>query len=155
MKSSTLGFLSIHALKVAAHLLAPCVAALFNSFAIVGCLPPSWAMSAITLILKSGDIDVPGNYRGIAVGTVMSKLFAKLINSRLTHWAESNGIRAEGQAGFRDHLLILRTLIEQQRERKLPLYTCFVDFRKAYDSVPRDLLWQKWLGCSRMVLGQY
>ena len=150
--SATLGFLSVQALKVAAPLLAPCVAALFNSFALVGCLPPSWAVSAITPIFKSGDIDVPGNYRGIAVGTVLSKLFAKLINSRLTHWAESNGVRAAGQAGFRedyrcsDHLLILRTLIEQQRERKLPLYTCFVDFRKAYDSVPRDLLWRKLAG---------
>ena len=83
VKSSTLGFLSVHAVKVAAPLLAPCVAALFNSFAIVGCLPPSWAMSAITPIFKSGDIDLLGNYRGIAVGTVLSKLFA----SRLTHWA--------------------------------------------------------------------
>ena len=150
--SATLGFLSVEALKAAASLLAPCVAALYNAFALVGSLPPSWAVSAITPILKSGDISVPGNYRGIAVGTVLSKLFAKLINSRLTNWAESNGMRAVGQAGFRedyrcsDHLLVLRTLIEQQRERKAPLYTCFVDFRKAYDSVPRDLLWQKLAG---------
>ena len=61
-------------------------------------------------------------------------------------------MRAVGQAGFRvdyrcsDHLLVLRTLIEQQRERNAPLFTCFVDFRKAYDSVPRDLLWQKLAG---------
>ena len=109
-------------------------------------------MSAITPIFKSGDIDVPVKYRGIAVGTVLSTLFAKLINSRVTQWAESDGIRAEGQAGLRegyrcsDHLLILRTHIEQQRELKFPLYTSFVDFRKAYDSVPRDFLWQKVAG---------
>jgi hypothetical protein len=150
--SATLGYLSVEALKAAAPLLAPCVAALFNAFALVGCLPPSWAVSAITPILKSGDTGVPGNYRGIAVGTVLAKLFARLINSRLTHWAESNGMRAKGQAGFRedhrcsDHLLVLRTLIEQQRALRTPLYTCFVDFRKAYDTVPRDLLWQKLAG---------
>ena len=151
-RSATLGFLSVEALKAAAHLLAPCVAALFNAFALAGSLPPSWAVSAITPILKSGDTGVPSNYRGIAVGTVLSKLFAKLINSRLTNWAETNGMRAVGQAGFRedhrcsDHLLVLRTLIEQQREQNAPLYTCFVDFRKAYDTVPRDLLWQKLAG---------
>ena len=79
---------------------------------------------------------------GIAVGTVLSKLFAELITSRPTNWAEI-GMRAVGQAGFREdcrcrnHLLVLHTLIEQQRERNAPLFTCFEDFRKTYDSVPR------------------
>ena len=147
--SATLGFLTVEALRAAAPLLAPCVTALFNAFSAAGCLPPSWALSAITPIHKSGDTGLPGNYRGIAVGTVLGKLYARLLNSRLTDWSESNGLRARGQAGFRedqrcaDHLLVLRTLIEQQRAGRSPLYTCFVDFRKAYDSVPRDLLWQK------------
>jgi hypothetical protein len=147
--SATLGYLSVQAIQAAAPMLAPCVTALFNAFSSAGCLPPSWALSAITPIHKAGDTGLPGNYRGIAVGTVLAKLFASLINSRLSHWAESNGLRAQGQAGFRedqrcaDHLLVLRTLIEQQRASQRPLYTCFVDFRKAYDSVPRDLLWQK------------
>lgn len=147
--SATLGYLSVQAIQAAAPMLAPCVTALFNAFSSAGCLPPSWALSAITPIHKAGDTGLPGNYRGIAVGTVLAKLFASLINARLSHWAESNGLRAQGQAGFRedqrcaDHLLVLRTLIEQQRASQRPLYTCFVDFRKAYDSVPRDLLWQK------------
>ena len=147
--SATLGFLSVEALRAAATTLAPCVAALFNSFAVVGCLPHSWALSSITPIHKSGDTAVPSNYRGIAVGTVLAKLYASMINSRLSRWAECHGLRAQGQAGFRedhrcaDHLLVLRTIIEQQRASKNPLYTCFVDFRKAYDTVPRDLLWQK------------
>ena len=38
---------------------------------------------------------------------------------------------------------MLRTVIEQQRIVKAPLYTCFVDFKKAYDTVPRDMLWTK------------
>ena len=78
-----------------------------------------------------------------------AKMYATLLNSRLTKWAEANDLRAAGQAGFRqdhrcsDHLLVLRTVIEQQRIVKAPLYTCFVDFKKAYDTVPRDLLWTK------------
>lgn len=32
----------------------------------------------------------------------MAKLYAALINSRLMSWAESNGLRDTGQAGFRE-----------------------------------------------------
>ncbi len=39
-------------------------------------------------------------------------------------------------------MFILRTLTEQARFQKKQLYTCFVDFKKAFDTVPRDLLWQ-------------
>ena len=42
-----------------------------------------------------------------------------------------------------DQTFVLRTLIESARARKVPLFTCFVDFKKAYDTIPRDKLWEK------------
>jgi hypothetical protein len=147
--AATLGFLSVDALREAAPQLASSLAALLNGCSAVGALPTTWALSALTPVFKSGETSDPGNYRGIAVGTVGAKLYASMINSRLSAWAEEKGLRAQGQAGFRedhrcsDHLLALRTLIEQQRVKKKRLYACFVDFTKAYDTIPRDLLWQK------------
>ncbi|KAL3683252.1 hypothetical protein R1sor_001274 [Riccia sorocarpa] len=53
------------------------------------------------------------------------------------------------QAGFRkdhcamDHALVLRVLAERARRTKRPLYVLFVDVKKAFDSVPRDLIWQR------------
>jgi hypothetical protein len=51
-------------------------------------------------------------------------------------------------------LFILRILTEQARFHKKKLYICFVDFKKAFDIVPRDLLWQvlEGLGISGRIL---
>ena len=113
-------------------------------------MPFSWAVGAITPLLKPGGNPSDCNsYRGITVGTLLAKLYATIVNTRLTAWAEENCLRAKGQAGFRkdhrtsDQLFIIRALIEQQRLAGTPLYVCFVDFQKAYDTVPRDQLWTK------------
>jgi hypothetical protein len=67
-------------------------------------------------------------------------------------WVEQHGLHAKGQAGFRkdyrttNQLFILRTLIEQNKAKKKPLYCCFVDFKKAFDIVPCEVLWQVLVG---------
>ena len=83
------------------------------------------------------------------MGTLPAKLFAAILDRRVTAWAEAEGLRAEGQFGFRrkrscaQAAFILRTTIERQRAQGGKLYACFVDFKKAYDLVPRHLLWVK------------
>ncbi len=41
-----------------------------------------------------------------------------------------------------DNLYILQTFIEQSIHKRKKVHCCFVDFHKAFDIVPRDLLWQ-------------
>ena len=66
----------------------------------------------------------------------------------MSSWAEQCDIRAAGQAGFRkdhrttDNVFIIHTLVAQARRSHRKLYCCFVDFKKAFDSVPRHTLWQ-------------
>ena len=93
------------------------------------------------------------NYRGITVGFVIAKLFAMILEQTIASWAEKQGVKAKGQAGFRkdfrttNNIFILRSLIDNQRSTRQKgnagkLYCCFVDFKEAFDTVPRAVLWQ-------------
>ncbi|MCO5593906.1 hypothetical protein L7F22_047925 [Adiantum nelumboides] len=96
--------------------------------------------------LQVGDPMIPGNYRTIMVGHTLARLYASILEQRLSGWAEEKGVRAKGQAGFRkgfstlDHILTLRAIIEEGRANGRKIYCCFVDFRKAFDTVPRARL---------------
>jgi hypothetical protein len=71
-----------------------------------------------------------------------------ILDKRLNEWTKQHGLRAKGQTGFRknyritDQLFILRTLIEQSKAKKKPLYCYFVDFKKTFDIMPREALWR-------------
>ncbi len=109
----------------------------------------SLVVGVIHALFKSGDASFVDNYRRITVGPVIAKLFAMVFENRLSFWAERKGIRACGQAGFRqdyrttNNLFVLQTLIDSRtRWPGKKLYTCFVDFRKTFDTVPREKLWR-------------
>jgi hypothetical protein len=112
-----------------------------------GLLPPVWCDAILCAVFKKGDPSVYDNYRGIAVGALMGKIYSMIVEARLDRFCEAHGYRATGQAGFRrkracsDHVFILKHLIDRTRaDARRNLFVCFVDFRKAYDMVRRDLM---------------
>ena len=144
---SVLGALKPTMLKRALpHLAAPLLA-LLNACVRVGQLPRTWTVSALVPIRKPGaDCLKPVGYRGIALGTLPAKLFGGMLADRFTDYTEKAGKRAVGQAGFRpgygcpEQILTLRAIIERQRAQGKRLYVCYVDFKQAFDRVPRQLL---------------
>lgn len=129
------------------NILVPIIARLFNRI-LNDDYPTQCADSAITPIPKSkGSLTEYDNYRGIAVGSVLPKILSMILNTRGNKWAESNNKRAVGQFGFRpgrstlDATFILRHTLEVYQARKKSVYCAFIDFRKAYDSVNRQILW--------------
>ncbi|GAQ92050.1 hypothetical protein KFL_009120010, partial [Klebsormidium nitens] len=149
-KSADLKGFTAELLKAGQKQLVAGLTSVFNRVFEEGVFPEDWNEGVLVAIFKKGYPSDYGNYRTVTVGPVLGKLFATVINRRLTEWAEKGSIRAKGQAGFRkgfratDHLLALRVLIEKWgRGRDRHLFACFVDFRKAFDLVPRDKLWQR------------
>jgi hypothetical protein len=70
-----------------------------------------------------------------------------ILDKRLSKWAEQHGLHAKGQTRFHkdyrtiDQLFMLQTLIESGKAKNKPLYCCFVDFKKMFNIVPREVLW--------------
>ena len=124
-----------------------CLLVIFNLM-LAHHFPKQLSVGLITAVYKSGDKYDMSNYRGITVGSVIAKLFAMILDHRIAVWAEDEGIKAKGQAGFRkdfrttDNIFVLKSLIDKQKQTHGKLYSCFVDFKKAFDMVPRGLLWQ-------------
>jgi len=89
----------------------------FNCFLVEGFLE-ALSTGVVHVFFKGGDAFKFDNYKGITIGPILAKLFAMILDKRLSEWAEQHGLRAKGQVGFRkdyrttDQLFILRTLIE-------------------------------------------
>ncbi len=96
------------------NVLTPVIHAVMSAVFATGTYPVCWSRAAISAVFKKGDVSDKDNYRGIAVGNVLGKLYSMVIDTRLSKWSEGKGLRAEGQAGFRkgyrttDQLLVLR-----------------------------------------------
>ncbi len=84
----------------------------------------SLSVGIIHALYKGGDYSQFDNYRGIIVGPVLAKVFAMILESRISQWAETNDLRAKGQVGFiKDfrttyNLFIFRTLTKQAKFQK-------------------------------------
>ena len=130
-------------------ILAPILTKLFNRLSALPQLPPSLSTSHLLPLLKDStkDLTSPSNYRGISIVPTITKIYIKCWEHRLYNFTESSHLRSDSQFGFRtnrrttDAIFILNTLIEQAQHLRRPLYVCFVDLRKAYDTVVHRFLW--------------
>ena len=122
---------------------------IFKCILVSGYLSDSWSSGWIVPIYenKGSKID-PNNYRGIRLINCICKIFTSLISIRITKYCDSVELLGNEQAGFCkhystcDHIFALHVLIAiYTKVLKKKLYCCFVDYKKAFDSVPRIHLW--------------
>lgn len=104
-----------------------------------------WCASTTVMIFKKGDPASPNNYRPISIFNHLLKMFTQIIQSSLIKWADVNGLIPECQAGFRkgrsieEKIFCLNSAIQinkHSQKRKGKLYALFIDFAKAFNSIP-------------------
>ena len=121
----------------------------FNKIRKETAIPQEWNDEKGHLLHKKKDKENLDNYRNISVGSTIGKLFTSIITNRTRHKTEEHNIFSEIHGGFRkdrsaiDNLFILTHIIEKSKIKKKPLYLCFIDLKKAFDSVWRKVIFGK------------
>ena len=124
---------------------------IINGCFALGQVPTEWTSGIINPILKPGAVDdrCPLNYRGITLISVPCKIYCSVLNNRLSKWLEENDCLCDEQNGFRsgrgceEHIFTLYSILNDRKISRKSTYVCFVDMKKAFDTVRRDLLWYK------------
>ena len=130
------------------YVLADALCAVLNCAFTTGAVPSALNTSLVTPIHKRGDTTDTSNYRPIAVGEPILRMYANILGNRLNTYMEATQLRAPTQAGFRaqmstiDQHFALNHVITRARRARKPLYCCFLDLKGAFDRVPRTLLWE-------------
>ena len=108
-------------------------------------VPRDWSDAILIPIPKKGDLSRCDNWRGISLLEVVGKVMARILQERLQQVAEDE--LPESQCCFRrgrgcsDMTFVIRQLVEKSVEHHSKQFLVFVDLKKAYDSVPRAVLW--------------
>ena len=119
----------------------------FNLCFISGLNPSDWDFSDIIPIPKKDkDARDPLQNRCITIVCCVAKIYSSILNKRLQKYLEANKILADEQNGFRagrsciDHIYVMCTVLRNRKLLGKETFLCFIDFKKAFDSVDRNLL---------------
>uniref|UniRef100_A0A8R1J250 Reverse transcriptase domain-containing protein n=2 Tax=Caenorhabditis japonica TaxID=281687 RepID=A0A8R1J250_CAEJA len=126
-------------LKLGIESIAPHLTAALNQVLTNGRTPEDWKTVKISLLPKTTKPKKMKDYRPVALSSIVSKLFTKILTRRIT--AKSEDYLEESQAGFRrgrgcaDNIQVVAQMWEKCTEFKISLVAVFLDFTCAFDNV--------------------
>ena len=122
---------------------------LFNKTIQDGVLPKSWKDAEVKPIFKKGRKDLPGNYRPVSLTSILCKIFETFVRDALYDHLIDNSLLSDVQYGFCKKRSTVSQLLVTINEwlsyidKKIPVDAAYLDFRKAFDSVPHQRLLSK------------
>jgi hypothetical protein len=107
--------------------------------------PQHWKESIIVPIHKTGDKTDCNNYRGISLFSTAYKILSSILLARLTLYV--NEVIGDHQCGFRrnrsimDQIFYILQILEKKWEHNGTVHQLFIDSKKVYDSIKREVLY--------------
>jgi len=114
-----------------------------------GILPQEWKSANVVPIFKKGARNDRANYRPISLTSVPCKVMESLIKEKLVEFLEKHNIISNSQHGFMSGKSCLTNLLESLEcwtkalDDGYGLDIIYLDYRKAFDSVPHKRLIEK------------
>ena len=122
---------------------------LFNKTLEEGVLPEDWKTAEVTAIFKKGSRNEPGNYRPVSLTCVVCKVLETIIRDSVVNHFQDNDLYTKCQHGFRKRrscmtqLLLTMEDFTEYIEQNESFDVVYLDFRKAFDTVPHQRLLEK------------
>ena len=128
-----------------------------------GKVPSDWEQSFIVCLYKGkGDALERGNYRGLKLTEQVMKVLERIVDSLIRQVSiDDSQFGFVPGRGTTDAIFVVRQLQEKYLAANKRLYMAFVDLEKAFDRVPRKVIWwaprklgvDEWI--MRLVQGMY
>lgn len=117
---------------------------LFNNIYDSGQFPEDWLQSTFIAIPKKPNAKLCDQHRLISLINHVTKSFTKIIHKRIYNKCEANISRSQfgfrKALGTREAIFGLQVLVQRCRDVNKDAYLCFVDFKKAFDTVNHEQL---------------
>ena len=151
LKDSSPGYDGIKAsvLKLSMNVLSTHLTHLCNMSLMEGVFPDELKKANVIPLFKSGDPMIFSNYRPVSLLPVLSKVFEKIMYTRLLDFLKKYKVLFKYQFGFREKhstymaLMILMDKLISSLEKGEYVVGVFLDFSKAFDTVDHDILLMK------------
>ena len=119
---------------------------LFNKSITEGVIPKDWKEANVTAIFKKGSRSDPSNYRPVSLTCVTCKVLESLIRDVIVEYMSGYKLYSDCQHGFRQKRSCITQLLEVMEdltnmiENRNTIDIIYLDFRKAFDTVPHERL---------------
>ena len=136
-------------LKELASTLCVPLAILFNKSLTSGEVPSMWKVGNITALHKKGNKNSAGNYRPISLTVIICKLMESIIKDCMVDHMMKHSLFCDAQHGFvpgrscMTQLLLTMEIWNEFLDAGNPIDCIYLDFRKAFDTVPHQRLLSK------------